>query len=347
MSAPSFEAPMPKGSMGFQSRHGMQGRMDIKEACQHRWPDILLRFGVDEKVLNKRNQPCPHCGGTDRFRFTDFAGYGEWVCNQCCEPGAGDGFEFLMRLTGKPFKDVASEIRQFIGQTQARPAMHSDVSKARAALKKTWGECLPLAKLDPVHRYLLSRDIRLAFSELQGLRHHPALPYWCTDEGKPMKVGTFPAMVGLVTDVAGVPSTIHCTYLTPEGNKAAVDPVRKVKPPVQPWKGGAVRLMPLEPEQTLCVAEGIETALAMKTLYPELCPWACISAGNMESFVPPDGNNAIYIAADNDASFTGHAAAYTLAKRLWGKRDVSVLMPPRTGTDWCDVLAAKQNQEAA
>ena len=44
---------------------------DIKARAEGGWTQILESIGVEPKVLNKRNQPCPGCGGTDRFQYTD------------------------------------------------------------------------------------------------------------------------------------------------------------------------------------------------------------------------------------------------------------------------------------
>src|SRR2546429_9652752 len=53
-------------SLEFESR-----LHELKARAQGRWTEILRTLGVDEKVLNKRNQPCPMCGGNDRFPYTD------------------------------------------------------------------------------------------------------------------------------------------------------------------------------------------------------------------------------------------------------------------------------------
>ena len=317
---------------------------DISHLCQHRWDDILRSFGVDEVVLNGRNQPCPMCGGKDRFRYTNYQGNGGMICNQCMPPEtATDGFAFLMQFTGKDFKNLANDIRQILGETLARPAQNSDVARNRERLQKIWSESLPLSKGCPTHLYLLNRGLAgIEFGKLTGLRCHPALAYWHVEDGKPMSLGSHPAMIGLVTTPDGAPSTIHCTYLTHDGRKGAFDPARKVMPPSRPMNGGAVRLQKLEEGQVLCVAEGIETALSMKLHYPDCCPWAVISSGNMQKFEPPnDTSNAIYIAADNDGNYTGQAAAYALAKKLSLKKiEASVLMPDQQG-DFLDQLNRK------
>ncbi|MDO4879526.1 MAG: primase-helicase zinc-binding domain-containing protein, partial [Neisseria sp.] len=45
---------------------------DIRAAAYGRWPEIHAALGIPAKLLNTRkHQPCPHCGGKDRFRYTD------------------------------------------------------------------------------------------------------------------------------------------------------------------------------------------------------------------------------------------------------------------------------------
>ncbi len=65
-------------------RHvGIKVSQAVKAARGH-WAKILPALGVN--ILKNRHQPCPVCGGKDRFRFDDQEGRGTWFCNQC---GAG------------------------------------------------------------------------------------------------------------------------------------------------------------------------------------------------------------------------------------------------------------------
>ena len=93
------------------------------------------------------------------------------------------------------------------------------------------------------------------------------------------------------------------------------------------------------------IAEGIETALACHQLFG-IPTWSAISAGGMERFIPPDGIQELMIFADRDASYTGQAAAYALAKRLVPKIRVCVSLPDDIG-DFADQLIAKKNNGAA
>lgn len=322
---------------------------EIAEQAQHRWVDILKSFGLDDRTLNGRHGPCPICEGKDRFRFTNYMGNGSVICNQCMPVDDGvDGFEFLMRYTGSSFAEIAKEVKDILGTTTARPAQGVDVSKNKSRLNTVWTDAKPLSKGCPTHRYLVKRGVKTEFGKLAGLRCHPALDYWMVDNGKPVNLGKHPAMVGLVLNSLGEPSTLHLTYLTKDGEKAVLDPVRKILPVSRPYKGGAVRLEPHTSGQLLCVAEGIETALSIKTLFPDVCCWACLTAGNMKDFIAPDDAATIYIAADNDLSYTGQAAAFELARKLSGKKfDVRVLMPAQIGTDWNDELLANEKLEGA
>ena len=99
--------------------------------------------------------------------------------------------------------------------------------------------------------------------------------------------------------------------------------------------GAAVRLMPHE--QTLGIAEGIETAMSASALF-NVPVWAALTAGLLQEWTPPAAVTTVFVFGDNDASSTGQAAAYTLAQRLKAKGlSVFVEIPPSTGQDWNDV----------
>ena len=63
---------------------------EAKRRAHGRWTEILRSLGVDDRILGKRNGPCPSCGGNDRFQYTDKFGEGNYHCRHC---GAGGGFK--------------------------------------------------------------------------------------------------------------------------------------------------------------------------------------------------------------------------------------------------------------
>ena len=89
-------------------------QIKTSDIARGRWPQILRAFGVPAKLLNGRKQPCPFCGGKDRFRFTDFKGTGTFFCNQC---GTYPGFKFLEKYKGWDFKQAANEIDKLLANS--------------------------------------------------------------------------------------------------------------------------------------------------------------------------------------------------------------------------------------
>lgn len=140
-------------------------------------------------------------------------------------------------------------------------------------------------------------------------------------------------MLATVTAPTGEAVTLHRTYLE-NGRKAPVPYPKKLMQGLSSV-GAAIRLFPVS--ENLGIAEGIETALAAAELFG-MPVWSCISAGGIESFVPPAGVKAITIFADHDLNFTGQAAAFRAAQRLaLTGYSVTVKIPDAPG-DWLDVL---------
>lgn len=103
--------------------------MTALEAAQGRWPDLLAALaGLTPEQLTDTHQPCPLCGGTDRYRFDDLDGSGSWFCNQCGgknqSGGGGTGMDMLMRRNGWTYAEAAKRIEQHLGiarQDSAKP----------------------------------------------------------------------------------------------------------------------------------------------------------------------------------------------------------------------------------
>jgi phage/plasmid primase-like uncharacterized protein len=213
---------------------------------------------------------------------------------------------------------LAEAVARAIGSERqtTRPPDQDDAAKRQHNQDRAlalWRGSEP-ARGTPAGAYLTMRGLPdLAAS--QALRFRGDTPH---PEG-----GRYPALIALVSDPAGMPAAVHRTYITRDGRKASVEPVKCSLGPV--WRG-AIRLHDLDPPQPLVIAEGIETA-ASAGLLMGLPAWAAISAGNLAKalVLPPDARRVV-IAADPDDA--GRKAARDAWTRWTAEgREVRVALP--------------------
>ena len=92
----------------------------INDLTAGRWPELLQSIGgLAPDQLTNRHQPCPACGGTDRYRWDQDDGPGGCYCNQCGgknqQGGGMTGMDLLLRVTGWDFKQAVARIEQHLG----------------------------------------------------------------------------------------------------------------------------------------------------------------------------------------------------------------------------------------
>jgi putative DNA primase/helicase len=313
---------------------------EIAKRCQNKWPSIFLGVGVDlsERVLNGRDGPCPHCGGKDRFRFSNKNGAGTWYCHGCNNGrgDGGDGVKLVMLVKGVDFKGAAKLIEGVIGQcwtTHGNGANGGD-DKPKDPLR-SWRDAYPDICGTPVETYLKNRGLILTAVARAALRFHPSLWHWPTKT-------KWPAMVAAVAraDAFGALSVITChqTFLAWDGSgKADVDKPKLFPSGVDPagagvWFGTAV------PEREFVVAEGIESALSAMRLVGSDVGCAALSAWGIRKLELPPSARRVAVFADDDALQQGVAAANE-ARRRWQAegRAVRVLQAREDSLDANDV----------
>jgi putative DNA primase/helicase len=96
------------------------------DAADGSWPRLLMELGgLTPEQLTNKHQPCPACGGTDRYRWDRDDGPGGWFCSQCGGKdhmgGGGNGLDLLMRVTGWEFKDACRRVESHLGIVTTTP----------------------------------------------------------------------------------------------------------------------------------------------------------------------------------------------------------------------------------
>jgi|GEM_PF-711717 len=219
-------------------------------------------------------------------------------------------------------------LRRITPPTPPTSPSPATIERAQENIKRLWREAYPLddPKAEAGRAYLDYRGL-IGLNPLpRDVRLHPSLPYWFTGpDGKPVKIGRYPALMALVRDLSGKVRGLHRTYLQQAGNGKALVisptgeplPVKKLLA-LAPGatRGAAIRLYPVGAENRLAVAEGIETALAVWRAAGWPC-WAALFAGNLANFDVPASVETVAIMADNDSYQAGQEAAKALARRLF------------------------------
>lgn len=303
-------------------------------ARQAGWVSIFRALGVPEELLDGKHHPCPHCGGTDRFRIIDLP-EGRWVCNQC-RPETASGFDLLMLLHGWSFRDAANKVRGAVGvveplsewrQAEEERRKREDWAARRTRLVKLWRSGEPIAGT-PAEDYLAGREV-----------HHPGIQdlrfTYTTGDGV---FTPSPCMLAAIRNDKGSIVSIHRTFLEDMGwmgwQKADMKSPKQIMPPLGTINGGAVMLKAFK-GGVLGIAEGIETALAASALHDFLPVWSVLSTNGIKSFVIPKGVEKVIVFADRDGNGAGQMAAYDLALRNPTAVDVAL---PRGWGDWHDEL---------
>ena len=175
-------------------------------------------------------------------------------------------------------------------------------------------------------RYLQSRGIILP-ADVAALRFHPR----CFHRG-PAGREIWPALIATVTDLDGGITGVHRTWLDPGGGKAPLDQPRRA---MGHLAGNAVRFGAVSDVMT--AAEGIETALALKTVMPAMPVVAALSAAHLAALVFSPTLRRLYVARDNDGA--GRFAVERLRARSRAD-DIDIrALAPRTEDFNADLLS--------
>lgn len=212
-------------------------------------------------------------------------------------------------------------------------------SSRRRAMVGLFEAALPLGHpaAEPGRQYLRSRGLPVSrlIGETGTLRFHPAL--LVPDEAGGA-VRRHPGVLAAFRAGGGEIVTLQRVFLTANGERNREIPKLALRKAAgDQLQGGAIRIgHPVAGH--LGIAEGWETAAAVWRLSGIGC-WAATGWALLESWEPPAAVHSVTIWADHDSSGRGQRSADVLATKLLDTgRAVRIMVPPRTDTDWADVL---------
>ena len=117
----------------------------VRSLARGRWQDILGHLDYHVSSDAKGHNPCPICGGTDRFRFDDEKGTGSFICSQGTgEPIAGDGLSLLADHAGLGIHEAMQAVTAVLNDM----GLISPYDDKTQPLNIEWADPEPLAN-DP------------------------------------------------------------------------------------------------------------------------------------------------------------------------------------------------------
>jgi hypothetical protein len=251
---------------------------------------------------------------------------GRWTDAATAE--RGDLLDVIREACGfTDFRDVAGEARRFLNIPNTSRHVEAvsvrdeyrrpEAADSSEAAQRLFAGSKPIPGT-LVASYLRHRGI-IALPGTECLRFQPCCFYKASnaEAAEPR-----PAMVAAVSDLSGMITGVHRTWLHPSGTvKAAVETPRRA---MGQLLGNAVRFGTAR--DVLAAGEGIETMLSLRCALPGLPAIAALSAAHLAAFIIPAGLRRLYIARDADAA-GDKAAAQLLARAEQAGIEVRVLSP--------------------
>jgi hypothetical protein len=218
------------------------------------------------------------------------------------------------RLALRDFRDVANEARRFLNlprsnpEPPANPVPPAVRRGSREAARRLFAISRPIEGTLTEH-YLQRRGIADVHHG-GSLRHQPRCYYLGPDDESPPEI--WPAMIACVTDVDGLITGVHRTWLDPEGfgpNRLGKAPIETPRRAMGDLLGHAVRFGVAS--DVLVAGEGLETMLSLRCVLPTMPMAAALSASHLAALLFPPTLQRIYIACDADTAGMGAAASLT------------------------------------
>lgn len=226
----------------------------------------------------------------------------------------GDLLDLIAAARGlTTLKETLAEARRFLALPQpelshiGRPPAPAPTGSPEAA-RRLFAIAKPISGTI-AQAYLHRRGIA-DVRNCTSLRFHPRCWYRGDDDGETEATrDAWPALIAAVTDIHGLVTGVHRTWLDPTGEDKA--PVATPRRAMGHLLGNAVRFG--QAREVLIAGEGLETMLSLRQIMPRLPMAAALSANHLAALILPAGLRRLYVARDDDAA--GHRATAALIDR--------------------------------
>lgn len=243
-------------------------------------------------------------GATDVGRWNDTA-TGEY----------GDLLDVIRESCGfERFHEVADEARRFLALPRPQHSLEDRDRASASSMQGSWSAKRFLSHCRPIEGTLAETYLRRRgvthFEGTRSLRFHPSCFY--RPEGSSI-TQRWPALIGVVTDLASRVTGVHRTWLhpdliCPDHGKAPIESPKRSLGNI--WTH-AVRFG--EVDDVMAAGEGLETLLSLRTAFPNLPAIAALSASHLGAVAFPPTLRRLYVAADADPA--GQRAGAALVER--------------------------------
>jgi Ti-type conjugative transfer relaxase TraA len=276
---------------------------------------------------------------------------------------SGGPLHMLTKLKGLSFKEALEYGANWVGLSQ-RDLSQGGFSQTSLSQQKNQGIA---NKLDPEQREEVDPERKQKIENAQALwdkgqplqgtlaerylREHRKiegplpddlryLPFFMESQSKK----SFPCLIAGARSASGEITAVQITFLDPV--TAAKADVEVLKKSFGVIKGSAVTLQENKGSKTLFIAEGVETALSLKSAGIQGTIKASLGLSNIKRIVPENLNTPIVVCADHDAPDS--PAAKSLEKSVMVLQEkgyrITVIKPTGLHQDFNDVLKAKGSQ---
>lgn len=220
--------------------------------------------------------------------------------------------------------DVLDEARTFLSLPRLQQSATAVSAPAPAgsplAARRLYAMSKPIAGTI-AERYLRSRKLTIAQAR-DPLRFHRQCFYRPHADGA---CESWPALIAAVTDLDGVITGIHRTWLRPP--TATRPPQVKDRRALGALLGHGVRFGVAH--DVVAAGEGIETTLSLRLVMPAMPLIAALSAAHLGAILFPPTLRRLYVARDKDRA--GDRAFETLTARASSSGIEAIPLSPRLG----------------